>query len=605
MSSSSPFFITLIAGLMMAFAFQLLLTTLGVAVGITTLGFIWQGQSSEQPEQPDQLQPSQESEQAPASESGGSGKVAGQIGFAIGFGTLLTINTVLFLASFLAVKLSLVDNVAVGAILGVVLWSAYYLILIWLSTTAVSPLVGSVLGGVTASVRGLITTITRAMQDKRATPATPARSLTPLADPSPVLPLPFQPKTSATTNSSALAYRDLQKAVEAPEAVKDPQAVENLEAVEAPDSGGVQTKLKGYLDSLQIPQLNLDTIRTDLEGLLNHSNLVSLANSDLASVVGKAFVGKADRAMLVSLLSDRTDFSQQDINQVVDLVEDVWQKVFGQTQHPQNPDTSRPAQTLTIVQMDVEDYLLNAYPWQLKRKATKPEFIQVIYDPDADPDQVRQQLEAVNRDYFVEVLGRRDDLKPAKVARIADQLEAARQSVLENLEKAITHQRQQFAPAEAENLWQSFKTYLADPDQKVTAPEIKRQLKKLVKQFEQETGEFGQALVPLEREAVVTLLQQRQNLTEKRIQRVADQVEKVWHKLLEVPTAVSNQATTAAKRSHDSIIHKVADLGDIHLSQEQPLWDKAEGRGQGKGGGGKGQGETEKGGRARKQMILF
>jgi hypothetical protein len=731
--SNPPFFVTLLSGLMLAFAFQLLLTNLGVAVGITALGFALKQQPK--PHSPKQAD---ESESSSPSKSSPSGKVAGQVGFAIGFGTLLTINTVLFLACFLSVKLSLVSNVAVGAILGVVIWSAYYLILVWLSSTVVSPLLGSAIGLVTSGFRGLLSAVTSVFQDSgddEPSAATPPQLPEPFAAPAAGF---FPNKQEPLNNKQEPLNQHNEGKQELPLSTGTLAAsINSPQTVAAQSSNGIQTVLKSYLQNLPVPKLDLQMIQTELEGLLS--------SSDLVSVAGKALAGKVDRSMLMDALQSRTDFSPQDISQAVQLVEGLWQKVFGQPQQPQaaivefletvipdelttdelntrldqlllaEADRKEPgfiataddssknelaqseglhppidfkqlfqavlkrtdlseleaqqilaqlqafrdqvgetmeerddrvsAGSFGIIQLDVENYLLNAYPWQLKRKTTEPEFEQVLYDPEADPEQVRQQLERLNRDHFKEILKQRGDLKPAKINRIADQLEAVWLSVLERIEAAIADNGEQtfgdrfadylrtatksdLVPAkiqseigavltsllkdageeaehlldrmgqfnheklvvplqarqdltqaeieqiikqvqaaifhflseikelqariktEAEALWQKFEAFLQDPDQKLTARKIQRQLKKQVKQFEQESFlDLRKYLPKLDRKVVVEVLQERQDLTERRVQQVADQVEKGWSSLLETPT----QIATATKQGYDQI----------------------------------------------------
>ncbi|MGA7936583.1 MAG: hypothetical protein WCA35_23715, partial [Kovacikia sp.] len=540
-TSSPPIFATLFAGLIMAFAFQLLLTNLGVAVGITALGFVMKHDPSKDGGESDDLA------QSATSESSDSGNVAGRVGFAIGFGTLLTVNTVLFLACFLAVKLNLIDNVVVGAILGIAIWSAYFLILVWLSSTTVSPLLGAVVGGVTASVRGLLSTIANALkakgdnQDKKLADETaPPLAKSPAA-------LKSAPTNPGKQEISAVAL--------VPEALVEEQA------------GGLQRLLQEYLEKLQLPRLDLQTIGPELEGLLS--------NSDLVSFAGKTLVGQVDRATLASIISSRTDFAPDDIEQAIDLVENLWQKVFGQPQKPQDtianfletaspdqltaaelnthlsrwlfPETANqtgealnqnsesnqvaesetpiqpgdfnplfrvvlhrtdltetdaerilrqiqafqnqvaaingdigahnPERSFSLIQLDVENYLLHAYPWQLKRDAIESEFKQVLYDSEADPEQIRQQLERLNPDYFKQVLKQRDDLKSAKINKIVDRLETVRQSVLASLKQPNPDQPDQLElqhrlQTESEKLWQTFVTYLRDPEQNLTARKI-------------------------------------------------------------------------------------------------------------------------------------
>lgn len=146
----------LLVGLLIAFAFQLLLTSLGIAIGVTTLSF--------------QSQTAQDSDEAIAQSP--SMQSTAQIGFFAGLSILLTINSVLFLAAFLATKVSQIEDLLSGAIAGIIIWSAYFLILTWLSSTAVSSLVGLIFSTATGGFRRLVTTVTKAFGGEEETPLT-------------------------------------------------------------------------------------------------------------------------------------------------------------------------------------------------------------------------------------------------------------------------------------------------------------------------------------------------------------------------------------------------------------------------------------------------
>ncbi|MGA7937856.1 MAG: hypothetical protein WCA35_30180, partial [Kovacikia sp.] len=223
----------------------------------------------------------------------------------------------------------------------------------------------------------------------------------------------------------------------------------------------------------------------------------------------------------------------------------------------------------------VENYLLHAYPWQLKRDAIESEFKQVLYDSEADPEQIRQQLEGLNADYFKQVLKQRDDLKSAKIHKIADRLETVRQTVLASLEKPNPDQLDQpdqpelqhRLQTESEKLWQTFATYLRDPEQNLTARKIQRQFKRLLKQSPPELTDLRQPLPDLNRQQIVDVLEERQDLTEKRVQQVANQVKKVWSSLLEG----SNNTITPAKRSYTQITQAVSTEGEQANGSEPAL----------------------------------
>lgn len=131
----------LVIGVLTAFALQLLLTVLGIALGISVL----QVGSSEGDREDDR-----------SSNSSAVGMLAG-------FGVFLTVNTVLFAACFLATKFGQVSDPVSGAIAGVVIWSAYFLLMLWLSSTAVSSLVGVVLDALTGGFRRIVSAIANAL----------------------------------------------------------------------------------------------------------------------------------------------------------------------------------------------------------------------------------------------------------------------------------------------------------------------------------------------------------------------------------------------------------------------------------------------------------
>ena len=103
--SGPQFLVALLAGVVMAFAFQLLLTNFTVALGISALG----GGDTD--------------------DTDNLGSTVRKISTAVGLLALTTGGVALFVASFLAVKLSLVSSAVLGAIIGVVIWSTYFSIL--------------------------------------------------------------------------------------------------------------------------------------------------------------------------------------------------------------------------------------------------------------------------------------------------------------------------------------------------------------------------------------------------------------------------------------------------------------------------------------------
>ena len=137
--SGPKFFVALLSGIVMAFAFQLLLTNLSLAAGISSGGDLGEDDS----------------------ETIG-GKIRSVEG-KVGLWALITASIALFSASFLAVKLSLIESAFVGAIIGIVIWSSYFTLLLWLGSSAVGSLIGSLVNTVSSGFEGLMGTATSAI----------------------------------------------------------------------------------------------------------------------------------------------------------------------------------------------------------------------------------------------------------------------------------------------------------------------------------------------------------------------------------------------------------------------------------------------------------
>ena len=112
--SGPKLLVALLAGVLMAFAFQLLLTNFSVAVGISS----WEIDSDSD------------------DESEGLGKTIRKGQAKVGVWALITVSIALFIACFLAVKLSLIESAFLGSIIGVVIWSTYFSLVIWLGSSA-------------------------------------------------------------------------------------------------------------------------------------------------------------------------------------------------------------------------------------------------------------------------------------------------------------------------------------------------------------------------------------------------------------------------------------------------------------------------------------
>ncbi len=564
--SSPQFLVSLLSGLMMAFAFQLLLTNLSVAF-IASPGAL-----------PDTDQ-----------DSDGLMSTLRGIETKVGIGALVTVTIALFAACFLAVKLSLVSNSFLGAIIGVVIWSTYFSVMVWLGSSAVGSLIGSIMSTATSGLQGIVGTATTALG------------------------------ANAAKNQLVSTAEDITAAV-------------RRELTSGIDANSIQKTLQSSLSNLKLPNLDLDEIGGQFEKILKESDLKDIADSDLLRNI--------DRQSFVDLISNRTDFSKKDINQIADRLESTWKqlvgkdakkdvpsqlrellksatpedlnsdelanklqqlvkgsdlkdgnggtlssqvlqfglsallgkvvqntdfsdldvaKVSGQLQklktsvlggsaeHSEQPQSEQSqsdtkTKSFSVIRADLENYLLFSPPWELSQTSVKKEFKDVVYDPQADPAVIRQELEHIDRSYFVDTLSLRDDLKPESIESLSNYLEDVRSEVLDSAQMAESTVQSPDLKGQAQELRTKVETYLRDTNKEELNPEgIQRDLKALFEDPQAGVSALKDRLSQFDRDTLVQLLSQRQDLDENQINQVLDQFASVKDNILQVPEQAKAQ----------------------------------------------------------------
>ncbi|MBD2194161.1 MULTISPECIES: MFS transporter [Calothrix] len=685
LTSGPRFFVALISGVILAFAFQIVLTNLSVAAGISYLGHSSDSDSDRE-------------------EAGSLGGTIRKIGTAVGIWTVVTVTVALLIACFLAVKLSLlVLDPGLGATLGLVIWGAYFLLLMWVSSTTVGSLIGSVVNTATSGFQAIMGTATAALGAKT-----------------------VSNQVVATAEAAAAAVR--------------------RELGSGIDPSSIRENVEDYLDRLRPPELDLSKIRSDFENLLKDPQFQAIAsNPDLRNI---------DRQKFIDLVSSRTDLSKRDVKRIADTLYKLWQQVVSQQAPAQDRlgelvdylKSLPPGQTKTDelnaklerliaetrgskeadqkaapgpiqstiqqglsaltgvvlgrtdlsdldvekiwqslstakdkiteqadklglpaasqpyspIRADVENYLYNTYAWQLSPERIAQEFRDVIYDPAADPGVVRRELERLSRNDFVNILQNRGLLTQGQIQRIADRLEAVRESVLvtvtaveereivEDLQRRVSsyllvtskadlttegierdfrpllsdpdadyetlsrrlaaidrHQMQQIlfqrndiqpyeidailddlekqrdraliesknladqAKYQAETLWLNLESYLRNTGKGELNPDaIRADLKRLLEDPQGGAIALRARLARFDRDTLVQLLSQRQDISQDQANRIIDTVEHSWHSIRHAPQAVVDKA----KEQYDSVSTTIADYlrntGQAELNPE-------------------------------------
>ncbi len=591
--SGPRFFVALISGVVLAFAFQLLLTNLSVAAGISIIG-----RSSDHDDDHDHS-------------SSGMGGTIRKIGFAVGLWTLVTVTVALFIACLLAVKLSLITSASLGAIVGVVIWGAYFSLLVWVSSTTVGSLIGSVVNTATSGFQAIVGTATAALGAKavndqvvstaEAAAAAVRRELGAGLDPSSIREsledyleglrppgLDFgrirgeferlinDPELHEIVGSGSpadvidrLRHIDRRTFVNLVSSRTDlsrqeaERLVDQLESIWKQTLGRLQrqnptAELVEYLRTVQPGQLDNRELRDRIDRLTDEvrrqGQLLQSAQANQLGQLGqlaqqppKQEASLFDRAVqlgmstLVGTVMSRADLSDLDVEKILDQLQSVGGKVKDKTQQVAGQVADKvPALPFNTIRADVENYLLNAYTWHLNRVTLDAEFKDVIYDPEASPSLVRRQLEQISRRDFVDILTRRGDLTPPRVTEIADQLETIRTSLLNTVKASEGEEQSQDLRSRVEN-------YLRNTQKAELNPEgIERDFQTLLEDREAGYDALKARLSQFDRGTLVALLAQRSDMSEAEANQLVDRLEQTRDRVLGQAQAVQERVKAEA-----------------------------------------------------------
>ncbi|PZO21789.1 MAG: hypothetical protein DCF25_04375 [Leptolyngbya foveolarum] len=462
--NGGQFFAALLSGVILAFGFQLLLTNLSVASGVSYLAH--------------------SSNSSDSSDSDSSGSLIKTIGLAFGAWTLVTVSLALFFACWLAVSLSKYDEPLIGVTIGLVIWATYFSLLTWISSTTVGSLIGSVVKSATDGFQTLFGTATAAMGAKAAssqvvrtaeeTAAAIRREFTDGLDVdglqnnlqsyfSKIAPSSVDVESIEQEFEKLIKNADFGDVAKGdmPEVTKD-TFVEmlsdrtNLSKREADDvanrlykswqrhTGNGQSsgmsELMSFVASASAGQIaseglgdRLDQVVREIRGLKDGSQS-DKDNSNSDSNDGPVAQALSQGiSSIIGMVTAKAGLSDLDANKIIGQIKSAQKEISGQAEgiSPRLGDTLSPDEN--IVETDVEYYIHHAYIGELKSPQMEEVFRNVLYDDAADVTELKQQLSAINRKTFQAALAARGLLTQSEIKDISTRMEIVRQQTLKDV----------------------------------------------------------------------------------------------------------------------------------------------------------------------------
>ncbi|MEM8674793.1 MAG: YrzE family protein [Cyanobacteria bacterium P01_G01_bin.67] len=584
MFNGPQFFAALIAGVVLAFAFQLLFTNLGVAVGISLAG------NSSSDSQDDS--------------SDGLGSTIKKVGMAVGLGTLISVSLALFIASLLAVKLGLFVAPLSGAIVGLVIWATFFALMMFFSSRTIGSLLGSVTSSATSGIQALFGTATTAIgagaaskqvvNTAEAAASAVRRELGMAIDP-----ISMKENVEDLLYSIKPAGLDVNKIAQDFEALLDDENLQSIVDSDSVKNIDRNTFIELISDRSDISRQDAELIATKLESVWNKTtnkftpsgNPVSefanyiksatkeqLTGSDFGSKLDSLIdeMGKNRRSQsnnpltqvatvglnsLVGMVMGRTDLSDLDVDKVVTQLEKLQghleeqtDKVASQVGIKDTPDTT--------VRKDIRNYLVNTYPWQLKQANLDRQFRNLIYDPAADPQAVASDLRQISRADFVKILKQKGLLSQAQIRSTANILDAIRLEVIATAEAAQAREKSIELMVEVEN-------YLTTvPKENLFPEKIQLEFEPILEDFDATYEEISTRLAVLDRPTLERMIELRGDMNEFEISAIAGELEIARDRVLEANRQNVSKAKATTARQWLQVQSYLRDTGKGELNPD-------------------------------------
>ena len=179
-----------------------------------------------------------------------------------------------------------------------------------------------------------------------------------------------------------------------------------------------QSALEDYLRNTDKAELNPTGIKRDLQTLLSDPKLG-------ASKVGDR-LAQMDQSTVVALLSQRSDMSEEEAQEVVRRIADVRHQIKGQLRSIQQSIES----TIDRIFARIRNYLQSLERPELDYYGIKRDVRTLFDDPQAGFSALNTRLSQFDRDTLVALVSTHDKISERDAHRVIDQIESAKNSVL-------------------------------------------------------------------------------------------------------------------------------------------------------------------------------
>lgn len=335
------FFISIIAGVLLAIAFQLILTAVSVAGGITAVGNIRKTGKDQRSE---------------SSEDDHGMNIGQKISTGLGAWTMITTSISLFFASWLAVQLGLVGADFIGATLGLVIWATFFILMTYLEVNAVS----SLIGGMVSTVRNSISSV-----------------------------------FSSFSKSDANISKEVAKTGAQAQAKEMRKQFENLF-----QTHDIDQKVEDYVKKLKPQRVDINNLKNQIKDLITDLQVTEKAEFDYPNSAKKMILEEADKSTLSKedkeAIKDHVtslkDIAQQDASDQ----EKVKQGIENLTQADRKQ--------IDDYQAKIKEALRSTKKREFQPERLEEDLKRILNEPGQVNDVIKSKASAMDRDALVKII---------------------------------------------------------------------------------------------------------------------------------------------------------------------------------------------------------
>jgi hypothetical protein len=378
------FFVAILAGIILAFAFQLLLTNLSVAAGFTALGAVTDREKRDKRTRDKERERDRDRARGKVKDEDEETvhSAVRKVSSAAGIWTLVTAAIALFFASWLGVQLTPTGNPLIGAVLGLSIWGLFYMVTMILEVSAVTSLVGSIFNMAAGGLRSA-----------------------------------YQATTSIFTKSPQ------DRVVDTAEKIVERARQEFFGDVDFED---IKDQIGKYVDKLSAPKFEPADFRREIARLLDDVELRAVVSHE-----GPFF----DIDVVAADLETRGGMTKEKARDLAGKVQEAFSKIREEASSDKSRTEKVADAAMRVAgvssedargyRQKVEDYLRRTGKEELNPEGIKRDIEQLFTDPQGGMTALRERVSQVDKTTITALLAQRQDMTREEAERIAEQIDNA------------------------------------------------------------------------------------------------------------------------------------------------------------------------------------